>query len=205
MIIPFENENLLNIVILKNGFSTIGAVYSKLYMNKELNESDNTWNNIIKNIQLNDINYVGYKKFFVYRDPYERLVSMYKDILTGNMNHKTFLKLFKKRRYLCFNIDNFVNVCLNKISKDEHIKRQSDIIKESGYEPDFMVRMEDLSDFIEQELHIVYKKKHNQSKKNISVEGFEKYRERIKEVYKEDYDLYEKYKNKIWKKKKSEE
>lgn len=145
------------------------------------------------------------KTFFVWRDPYDRITSLYKDILSHDYGQDSILEGLKKYGINRNNIqdkkDEFIEFCLNNINNDVHLDKISYTIPEDIIlnHVDYIVYIDRLSEFVEDKLgYNISDIKFRNVSKNIDVSYFEKYRNKIKELYKEDYDIINKYKYKLY-------
>lgn len=194
----FFNEKYINTVIFKNCQSTLGAIYLYKYFNydyNEGNENDKTWNllnskfckneQFIENLQKNQ----NFKKFVVWCDPFDRFLSLYKDMLLDDNNH-IFLQLLGLNNKL--KPKDFLNVYLNLLEYEEHHKPQYKFYKNV----DFIVPINKLDKFIYNELKFEYNIHKNSTEKLDSslYEEMFKYKDIIYDNYKEDLDLIKKYK-----------
>lgn len=140
----------------------------------------------------------GIITFAVWRDPFDRLVSFYYNKV---VNPNTFEKYKKRNGWGKSDIGfdelmEFVRKHLQKpiqLNADEHVRRQSDYYKIDDV--DFIVKIEDLTDFLKS-----YGVEVPEKNINASVKGddnFEGYRKEIEDLYKADYDILKS--DKIWK------
>lgn len=198
--ILFKNEKYINTVILKNCQSTLGAIYLKKYFNydyidhNEVNGNNNlSWGFLESKFEYNE-HYIdelqknGYKKFVVWRDPFDRFLSLYKDMhvcnnhqrlqslgLNNKLNQEEFLKKYLEIKYL---------------DLDEHIRPQYKFYRNV----DFIVPIENVNKFIINELNYepIQKNSTNNLDKSIYKDLY-KFKDIIYENYKEDLELIEKY------------
>lgn len=142
------------------------------------------------------------KSFIVYRDPFERFVSLYKDMV-GEPTHHTELKFLynKDSKVMQTNfMKYFVFSNGGNYDKNEHTKRITDLYdKNELNDVDLIVDIKDLSTFIKNELGMDHINR-NVSKNNIDISMFMRYKNIICNYYKPDYDFYELNKHKFYKK-----
>lgn len=196
MVLQFQTD-WQNAVILKSGFSTLGNLIYNENTGKWLNKNHTVFNMIYYN-HLYFTNLDPEKKLFiVWRDPYDRIISLYKDLVTNKQGQDGFLT---GTNLSYDNIENqkdeFIKVCLLK--NNNHVKIIKHQIGNKINCIDCIVPINKLDKFIKEELKHDYYIPNNISRKDIDVSYFEKYRDIIREEYKEDYELLEMYKDKIY-------
>lgn len=189
-------NNYDNYIIFKNGYSTLGSVSYKYKTGNELSIDENVWANI------QQFTYTTKRPdstvFIVYRDPYERLISLYKDLMTGVNLHLDMKHLYKDGKDKIF--DNFVEYFIKQkhYNYDGHTKQITNLFSNEELDSiDLIVDIKDLSKFINTELNMSFIKR-NVSNTDIDVSGFNKYKNEIIEFYKPDYDWYNENKHKFW-------
>lgn len=189
-------NNYDNYIIFKNGYSTLGSVSYKYKTGIDLSIDENVWMNI------QQFTYItkrpDSKVFIVYRDPYERLISLYKDLMTGVNLHLDMKRLYKDGKDKIF--DNFVEYFIKQkhYNYNGHTQQIINLFsKEELDSIDLIVDIKDLSKFINTELNMRFIKR-NVSNADIDISGFNEYKDEIIEFYKPDYDWYNENKHKFW-------
>ncbi|WP_455592710.1 sulfotransferase family 2 domain-containing protein [Bacteroides sp.] len=132
-------------------------------------------------------------KFAVWRDPMERLVSVYRCFVLqqARRNYFLYLGLYKDNSFERFM--QFVEFELQKVDplyQDEHIRRQSDYY--SPEDVDYIVPVEKLDQFLEEHGLPTLEEKSNESFLPFKLEN-EEYIKQIKEWYKLDYEIKSNY------------
>lgn len=199
----FYNEKYINTIILKNCQSTLATIYLKKYFNYDYKDhnscinGDNSeeYNFLLKNCIHNE-SYIdklqneGYKKFIVYRDPFDRFLSLYKDMKISDYNHLYEVSLglnnkLSDEEYLKKYLE------LKNANLDDHITPQYKFYRNV----DFIVLDKDLNKFIINELKFEPIIKNSSKSLDISkYENMFKFKDIIYENYKEDLELINKYK-----------
>lgn len=139
-----------------------------------------------------------YIKFAVMRDPVSRFISTYKLFWMDNFPHAYFDSI--KTHYGIDNLDKFIvwakEYELKKpvLQQDEHLRLQSSWLKEINY-LDYIVPIEFLDNFVKNILKISDFKRENVTKHNLHLT--EGQVQEIKEIYKTDYDFFEKIPDEI--------
>lgn len=194
-------NNWDNYIIFKNGFSTLGAVSYEYHTNIKLDKHENVHSNIWEKYIFR-CRRPNTKLFIVYRDPFERFVSLYKDMVSGSTRHSDLNFLYNKdTKVIQLNfIKYFVFANGGNYDKDEHTKRITDLYdKNELNDVDLIVDIKDLSTFIKNELGMDHINR-NVSKDNMDISMFMRYKNIICNYYKPDYDFYELNKHKFYKK-----
>ena len=207
----------INFAISKNCNSTILANAMNIDQNLTLTSKDMPWYHAQGEKTLrntweyssyfeNKAKYAKFKKFFVYRDPIERFVNLANYMYTGRnkdigvpfINHsldkKDFIdELIKLIEIYSLNDDKSVG--------DPHLTSQArTLFRITPNDVDDMVLVKDLNYYLINELHIknpVHSNKspvHEISASDLTYEQ----RNRITEIWSDDYDLYKTYANKIY-------
>lgn len=188
--LSFPGTNYTNIVIFKNGFSTLGAISFYKHFNKIFPENISTWH-VVKKYKILFNNYNKEDKLFVvWRDPLERMISMYKDL----NNHANLKNAFGK---------NFKEFLKNYIIKsrqkntDAHIKRQHLFLTDFNKENILIVKIKDLPVFAKYELKYDLDFKIRNKTDHISLENeiiqMNNFTRAFKEEFKKDYDILNEY------------
>lgn len=204
----FSNENLINTVILKNAQSTIASVYLDKYYNfkyKDHNsdnpDNDYSWWYLYSKFEQDEhkidiLQLVKYKKFVIYRDPFDRFLSLYKDMKLKDTNHLHLQKLGLTTSLSDSNfVDKYIEISNNNL--DEHCMKQCLFYRNV----DIIVPINKLNKFITNELQYNKQPKLNSTDKLPESEytNMYKYKNKIKEHFKLDYEIINEHKNIIYK------
>lgn len=187
MLVLNFKQNYQNIVVFKSGFSTLGNIVYFENKGEFLTKNHSVYNKLQQNNLFSKI-LLQKKTFIVWRDPYDRIMSLYKDLITNRYGHDGFLS---GTNLSYDNIENQKDEFIQKCLKMDDAHTYS-IIKQISFKHhkiDCIVPLNKLDKFIREELKHDYYIPNNISNKDIDVSYFEKYRDIIKEVYKEDYEL----------------
>lgn len=128
----------------------------------------------------------------MWRDPYERLISYYKDLITHKGSHGG--DCYADTEDGVFN--NFINkFVLGKYYGSGEMSHTAKIVngiynKNILDKIDMFVHINKLSTFIEHELGVSQPIKRNVSKTTIDTSSFERYKDLIQEYYKDDYEYF---------------
>ena len=206
MLLEFTDTKYVCPVLYKCGYSTLGYVYFYKKAGRLLKKYEDTDDAIMQYYNPRTIDlYNDYKVFFVWRDPYERLVSLYKDTASGSMHHAGLVKeMGYPRKELLNDIGLFVQAALDvaRAKRDNHVKKQADVLRDEHItldRVDVIVDIKDLQPFIYNDLQFTEAKvMRNISRKDIDVSGFEEYRQQIVSFYQEDYDIRTNYSQKFY-------
>ena len=219
-----EVGEIVNYKIEKSGSSTIGnAVNVKAVTMTPTRENREAYRKFIiesnKNQvkkpesigELEDFKEVsGYTHFFVYRDPIKRFLSMANFCNNVQSVGQTLNQKFDTKREI---IDNYLLLCSitetneNPQSGECHFLSQSKHLTNAD-KVDYMVLIDDLSDFLKEkfadklsskELHKNKTKESNSLHLEVS-DLTESDILKVKSIFADDYQLYNTYEDKIWKK-----
>lgn len=200
-------DNIYFVVISKNACTTLKYLTLR-FRNYNITNPDNIHaaigfeeNNFLTKVINKSKIKANSIKFAVYRDPVDRFISIYKHfILAGNK--RWYIDALNLRNDN--NFDRFIEFAKFEISKsnslmqDEHIRKQIDYYKEEDV--DYIVKLEDLNDFLKY-INIDpanYKLNNTDKYKDFTINDSQK--EIIKNLYKDDYNILKS--NKIWDKNK---
>lgn len=216
-IIKLKN-NIYFISIAKNACSTLK--YLAYNINNDTLYNDYNYENLHNYIRPWCCNYCwDLKKFIkpdnsitfaIYRDPVERFISAYINMKNGGMLY-TYMLI--KSYNGCNTFNDFLNYAKYEINMygknyydyiDEHLRPQSFYYNYNDI--DYLVKIEDLDNFLFNVLgndiyNKYYKEKQNVCNIDKSIFYKEITDENIKDIkilYKDDYLLLEKYKDKLW-------
>lgn len=217
MIIPFDEVKWMCPIVCKSGFSTLGGVYYKKKTGKQLDAKAGVWDSImpILSKENNDFRrrFRENKSFVVYRDPVERFISLYTNMVSNEGSHKAYIiramggdmDVEEARVQLFSDVGFFVEKGLELASKrgDEHVTKLVDCLSMGDFTGhhgvDVIVMLKDLDAFIKNELKEDLQGKHrNASRKKVDTSVFDPYREKIKEFYKDDYEFLKKNQHKVY-------
>lgn len=143
----------------------------------------------VSKMQENEEEFGKIRKFAVWRDPVERLVSCYKHFCLEKANRFYFqyLDLYNDNSFDRFM--EFVRFELSKsnpVYQDEHIRRQSDYYRPEDV--DYIVPIYKLNQFLEEHGVPVLKKSANETSVKFQLTDLNHINE-IKELYKADYEI----------------
>lgn len=153
--------------------------------------------------------------FFIYRDPIDRFLSICNFSNNVLSVGRPLSQKFETKREI---IDNFLFLASITETNVDHSKGEPHILSQTKHiaedaKIDYMVKIEDLTDYITANLD-------ESVKENIDLKGLHKNKsgvrntelvlskddlterdiDKIKTIYADDYALYEKYEDKLWKK-----
>ncbi len=202
----FEDTGYLNFIIFKNGYSTLGNVL--IYKKEHRFIADGIHSAVWPYKKSFKQVYKPNKtiSFIVYREPYERFISLYKDIMSNDKNHQVILEKYGlSRSEIKQNPLVFLKILDFQGKHDAHVMSQTECIKRGNLSfsmIDLIVPIEQLSEFISKELHTSMEQvPRTNASKNIDVSMFESYREKIESFYKEDFSIPLQYGHKFYKRK----
>lgn len=209
-------NNLYFLSIAKNACSTLKYLAYNINNDVIYNEHYDNLHNIVRpwgcNYCWNLESFIKPENsivFTIYRDPVERFLSAYINMKKGGMKYtnyiiqqfngnKTFDDFLDYAKYEFINIDKD-----HYYDFDEHFRPQSFYYNYDDI--DYLVKIEDLDSFLQKYLgddyNKYYKKKQNVCnvyKNEFLNEINENHINQIKELYKEDYLILEKYKDKLY-------
>lgn len=189
--IIFKNEGYINGVIFKNCFSTLSSIYLIKYFN--LHYTGDMFYRIIGHFKNDNVakllkDQYNLKKFVIYRDPFDRFVSLYKDMHADYNNH---LALREHGLLPTQSNDEFVKNYLKLKNFDKHIISQ----KQQYVDVDLVVPYENFNKFVKNELKFDEEIYEN-STKNILLNAYNdllKYKDLIYENYQDDLNILNEY------------
>jgi hypothetical protein len=150
-------------------------------------------------IAIDSDKHSDYTSLAVWRDPVERFISWYRDKVAHPYQRYIFLTALA--------VDNDIDRCIQFL-EFELSKTQSEWIDEHlrphhrYYNPeqiDVLVDMKDLNAYLESIGIEQDNQKTNTSAKKSELVVTDEQKQRIKELYQGDYDMYEQMKSKLWK------
>lgn len=193
------NSNLYFPVVSRCACTTLKNIAIRENLGVTLNNPDDIHSRVGYNLNEYLKNYKDIPeyaiKFAVYRDPVERLLSVYKHFCIDGATNTYFEYLSLKNS----SFDRFLEFVqfelgkLNPLDQDEHIRRQSDFYND--YEVDFIVKISDLDDFLKSQGVEPLKIKFNNSS-NVHIDITSENKERIIKMYENDYSMLNS--KKIW-------
>ena len=136
----------------------------------------------------------NYKMIYIWRDPFERFISLYNDKIKNDLwfsyKNAGINKNISFEDFLSFAEYNITN---SNGLIEEHIRPQSDYY---GTKIDYVVPINNLKSFIlekniSNDISLINSYKH-------SIEEYNKYRDRIYKLYERDLDILNIYKDKIY-------
>jgi len=196
--IPCYSKKFLFIHLPKNGVSSLKKIVAKLDDGKELKGLaihdyfgyKNEGNKRIETSEIDDQRFDSFVKFAVYRDPVERLISLYLDKVSPLRNkEKVNRRYFESVNLIGVNFSSFFRFTKRELKKqiafqDEHIRKQSDNYKPEDV--DYIVPIKHLNCFMKDVVKVEIPKKENKSNPaEIPIRFISK----IEKLYKEDYKL----------------
>ena len=202
----FEDTGYLNFIIFKNGYSTLGNVliYKKenRFIIDGIHSSVRPYKKSFKQVYKPNKT----TSFIVYRKPYERFISLYKDIMSNDVNHQVVLEKYGlSRSEIKQNPLSFLKILEFQGIHDAHVMSQTECIERGNLSfsmIDLIVPIEQLSEFISKELHVSLEQvPHTNASKNIDASMFEPYREKIEAYFKKDLSIPLQYGHKFYKRK----
>lgn len=194
-----DGKPLENFVIYRNGFQTLGAANIKQRENILINFEDDLHSEFINKEDFYERR--DGRLFFVWRDPYERIVSLYKSFVTAPRWNEELRRKLGLSFVKMGSVDYFCKTILKNITCSEYTNTYTNLLKQADLtfdDVDEIVNINDLNNFINDKLGVDVGEVglRNKSDENISIKGFSKYRSRIYELYKEDYENYREWREK---------
>lgn len=147
--------------------------------------------------------FAGWKKFTVYDDPIKRFLRVLNDKINGHIGIASIVQYNPKEDDISDFVDKMILAVqmqtLNSYCFDQHIVPLSLYLRDFIDEITDFVWLKDLDSFMLENLKIKPKHYHVTKNKKITYDMLtEKQISRLKELYKEDYELPERYKDKFY-------
>lgn len=199
-LITKDYKRLTNFVIYKNGFCTIGNIVLKQKFNYMATR------NIYEELRRNNVDVqnrqIASSLFFIWRDPWERLNSFYRDLYFGNENHQQWLNTVGLNAEEAKDPEKFINAILQYRDDDLHtivlwnLFKNNDINLYSDF--DFWVDLRDLNDFIDENFNIKHFRINVTPKNDKILKALSPWEDEIKYLYRSDYSIAEAINFKKW-------
>lgn len=145
----------------------------------------------------------NWKKFTVYEDPIKRFLSAVNDKISGHVGIASTIPCPKLNDDISKFLDKMILAVqmqtLNSCGYDQHIVPLSLYLKDFMDDITDFVWLKDVDDFMLENMNIKPKHYHVLKEKKITSEMLtEKQLSRLKELYKDDYQIQEKYRDKFY-------